>query len=419
MKQRTYRVWLRGTVLPGKSRAEVLSRLAALFHSERAKMEKLLQGKPVALTKQYERAEANKIRRAIRAAGAECDVEKIIARPSSAANDEGRGEEKEKDKNKDEGFQSNDSPDPAAQRESEPEQQPEPEPSASLPAAMLRFVAVNTDYYARQFAKFGAPERPSFAVTWHWPAFFAFFFWAAYRKLWRWAGFNLLGGLVLLLMVQPGPVYVAWALCWPLTANYLYFRQVRAQVRAHGNQPPAHGGQFASRAKDANNTNARNARFKAQRGGVSRTAVWLGILLMFVISIALNNTLSERLLQQYFARIDAVLPPGSRQRGDGSVIDNIAALDPSVAKTVVSLSVLAAKLQALDTGADADARQRDQQQVLSQLQQFIERKQVKDAWGTVIAVQRELGRLVLVSAGPDASFGTPDDILQYIRLNYL
>ncbi len=76
---RKYRVVLSGAVLPEKPRAEVLDNLAALFHSRRATMEKLLRGQPVALTKEYSRDQAGEICRAIREAGAECAMEEVGA----------------------------------------------------------------------------------------------------------------------------------------------------------------------------------------------------------------------------------------------------------------------------------------------------------------------------------------------------
>ena len=60
-----YRVIVSGVVRPECSRAEVLDKLAALFHSRRETMEKLLQGKATPLTREYDRAEAEKIRDAI------------------------------------------------------------------------------------------------------------------------------------------------------------------------------------------------------------------------------------------------------------------------------------------------------------------------------------------------------------------
>ena len=75
----TYRVIVSGVVRPEKSRAEVIEQLALLFHSRPETMEKLLQGRAVPLTRPYQRAQAEKICRAIHAAGAECRMEEVGA----------------------------------------------------------------------------------------------------------------------------------------------------------------------------------------------------------------------------------------------------------------------------------------------------------------------------------------------------
>ena len=241
--------------------------------------------------------------------------------------------------------------------------------SAPPPSAILTFVATNTKYYARQFAKFGEP--PAFKLTWHWPAFFVFFFWAVYRKLWRWAGVHLAGGIVLALLFDPGFVYLAWAILWPLIANYLYFRHARNCVLA--------GGDFAA------------------RGGVSRGALGVGVLLMMVLSWALNSHLADNMLERYAERAGEVLPgPGTRQRGDGSAIDDLTALDSKTAKTVAELGVLAVslKLAASQRGLD------DNQLALSVFQRALARKIIRDPWGNQIALRETAaGQIALISAG--------------------
>ena len=410
---RKYRVILSGGVLPEKSRAEVVEALAVLFNSQRDTMEQLLRGKPVPLTKRYEREQADKICRAIRQAGAECAVEEIRAPEASVAEaaeaEAGASatatdatEPPPDDAPEDEAAAS------AAREESSedaPEETPEEAPEeAAKQAAVARFVEVNTDYYLRQFAKFGGAERCAFALSWHWPAFLAFFFWAVHRKLWLWAGAHLFGSLILLLAFQPGIVYLIWALVWPLTANYLYCRRVRDCVFGDPGAP-----RRTDFSPDADLDSLIH-------GGVSRVAVALAVLLMFVVSLALNSPLSERVLQ-YSERgggggLLPAPPPGSRQRGDGSSIEDGAALTPRVATTVTLLNGLAAALKL----AASDITPGDRQQALFVFRQVVARAKVKDAWGTAIAIQEDAaGQVALVSAGPDGRFDSDDDIVQYIR----
>ena len=415
---RKYRVILSGGVLPEKSRTEVVEALAVLFNSRRDTMEQLLRGKPVPLTKRYEREQADTICRAIRQAGAECAVEEIRA-PEASVAEAAEAEEGASATATATEPPPDDEPEAAASAareeaseqasEQASEEAPEETPEeAAKQAAVARFVEVNTGYYLRQFAKFGGAERCAFALSWHWPAFLAFFFWAVHRKLWLWAGAHLFGSLILLLAFQPGIVYLIWALVWPLTANYLYCRRVRDCVFGNLSGDPG-----APRRTDFSPDADLDSMI---HGGVSRVAVALAVLLMFVLSLALNSPLSERVLQ-YSERAGggSLLPgppPGSQQRGDGSSIEGGAALTPRVATTVTLLNGLAAALKL----AASDITPGDRQQALFVFRQVVARAKVKDAWGTAIAIQEDAaGQVALVSAGPDERFDSDDDILQYIR----
>ena len=410
--EKKYKVVIGGVVLPEKSRAEVIEQLATLFHSKLDTMEQLLQGKSVSLTHEYSHEEAEKICQAIRDAGAECRMEAIGAKqvadevPDDAPDD--APDEVPDDAPDDVPDEvPDDVPDDSAQQEAEPgdsstdaqfseaqADEPADESQSDLKSALMRFVAVNTDYYGRKFAKFGDVTRPSFAITWHWPAFFVFFFWAMYRKLWLWAGVNLAGGVVLALLFEPAIIYLAWAFVWPLVANYLYFRHARNRVF---------------------NANTNDDRVNlGSRGGVSWAAVWLGLVVVFLFSMALNDLISQRMLERYSERINEILPqPGTQQRGDGSVIDNLVALEPGTAETVKKLGILAATLKLAASGKGAD----DSQLALSVFERVMEQKKINDAWGKKIALRRGAsGQVVLVSAGPDGRFDSDDDILQYIQI---
>ena len=422
-----YRVILSGAVLPEKSRPEVIDNLVSLFHSQPETMEKLLLGKPVPLTREYDYDQAEKICRAIRDAGAECKMEEIGAPDSSAAPESGpeqRGPEQDQPSaaHSPQPGGSEDEAGATAGKESTEKESAEKEPTEKE-SALMRFVAVNTDYYRRQFARFGSLERPSFAVSWHWPAFFVFFFWAIYRKLWLWAGVNIAGGLILAQIVKPGIVYLMWTLIWPLTANYLYFRHACNRVSGRDNAEHLDDNRADdsraddSRADDSRADDSRADDSRADSGGVSRAAVWLGLIIMFLFSVALNNILTERMMEQYSGQVGDVLPgAGAHHRGDGSIIEEGADLAPRVTTTLAILNTIAGTLKLAASEKALD----DSQLALSVLQRIIEQKQVKDAWGTVISLRRDAtGEVRLISAGPDGSFDTDDDILQYIRFDRL
>ncbi|MDD9858508.1 MAG: DUF2628 domain-containing protein [Gammaproteobacteria bacterium] len=409
--QPRYRVIVSGNVLPEKSRADVLQALASLFNSTPATMEKLLQGKPVALTQSYERDRAEKICRAIRVAGAACRMEEIAAPQADSL-------EPEPDESRPGGRRAEPRP-PPEQPESERDGQsggPRDGSAQSTStrhkeAAVLRFVGVNIEYYRRQFARFGSVERPTFALSWNWPAFFAFFLWASYRKLWRWAGLHLLGGLLLVVIVEPGFVYLLWALVWPLTANYLYYRHVCRCVLGASGEPSSSGGAEGGDVDfDAEGGGAAG-------GGVSRAAVGVGMILVFLSSMAFNHLITERVLERYSeATGDFGAGPGTRQRGDGSSIEEGAALSAQAAKTLATLNIIATALKAAASERALD----DPELALSVVRRIVEQRQFKDAWGTAVAVRRDAtGQVVLASAGPDRQFGNDDDILQYIHFDDL
>lgn len=421
---RKYRVIISGTVLPEKPRAEVIAELAALFHARSDTAEKLLQGKPVALVKEYARAPAEKICDAIRTAGAECKIEEIVPepthkRPPKTAKKPVRSSAAQPQP--DEPLSDTDT----ARKKSTTSQH-----TASQQTAFRDFIQVNADYYCRQFAKFSptdsadtAPPPPppkgagirsalaEFAVSWHWPAFFVFFLWAAYRKLWYWAGVNMLGSFVFLLLIEPGlPIYLTWTFFWPLTANYLYFRHVRSCLWRQQTQPPHRQSTHSDQSTRAAKPDDIITPLSSSYGGVSRLAVLIGIAVTIMASFALNDIFTERVLQNYSERLNEVLATGSLQHGDGSVIDNTAGMDSATIVTVTELELLAMSMK---WKADKSAGE-DPQQILSVFQEHITEKSIQDSWGTEFIVKWELGQFILVSAGPDAIFGNADDILRYI-----
>lgn len=447
-KSTEFRVIVTGDVLPEKSRADVLQALARLFHSTPQAMQRLLVGKPVALTKAYSRAQAENICRAIRAAGADCRMEGVAAGDefddSAAPGDPGDIDTRCADAG-DSAGESQDRPAPrAATGKKEragakdnagdkttggsqdqtagdaPAARAAPE-AAERHAALLHFVGVNIVYYQRQFAKFGAIDRPKFALSWHWPAFFAFFLWAAYRKLWQWAAAHLLGGLFLVLTFDPGPVYLAWAALWPLIANYLYYRHACRRLFGEGGvlDDAMYGGADDAGGAAEVDRDAFLAAAEAA-GGVSRAAVAAGMLLVLLSSMAFNHLITERVLQRagttgISGGGSELLPGAALQRGDGASLDN-AALSPRATRTVATLNVIA---KAMKVAASSQALD-DPELALSVVRRIVEQKRFADGWGTAIAVRRDAsGQVALVSAGPDRAFDTADDILRYIDFSAL
>ena len=91
------------------------------------------------------------------------------------------------------------------------------------------YIGKNADYYIRKFRKFtaggggGAGGGETFALTWHWPAFFFPVLWMLYRKMYVWA-------LVAFLVDMVPGLGLVFMVVFGVTANYIYFRHVRARV---------------------------------------------------------------------------------------------------------------------------------------------------------------------------------------------
>ncbi len=371
-----YRVILSGNIMPEYDRREVVQGLANLFNSRTSTMENLLKGNSVSLKKQYDKDQAEIICKNIRNVGAQCSIEEIYETEittESTADETSASDEEPRQSNKN----------PQSIKE-------------KLQILLIRFVKSNTDYYRQQFSKFGNPLKPAFKITWHWPAFFYFFFWALYRKMWRWAIIHALGGVGLMLWVSPGFVYLVWVFIWPLLANYLYFRVAATAVNQVMEDPQAE-------------------QHYLDKGGVSKRAVWGGILIAMVSVMLVSHYATTRFLAEYGEQIKDVLPgSGTQIRGDGSILKDVA--DKSrLARTSLILSSLATSFKILLLTDNARHTQSTQTQPVISI--FIERLNaggINDGWGSEIRIEEQVDRYVLISAGPDQIFKTDDDVLQPI-----
>ncbi len=136
----------------------------------------------------------------------------------------------------------------------------------SLPEAvseqdMALFIGKNVDKYLDTFRKFNRRGEDSFALTWHWPAFFVGFWWMIYRKLYAWAIVILVLGFVpylgLLMMFIFG-----------LTGNYIYYNHVKKKLLELKTRP---------------GTDIQHAAVVAREGGVNNVAVVLAPLIIIAV----------------------------------------------------------------------------------------------------------------------------------------
>ena len=193
---------------------------------------------------------------------------------------------------------------------------------------------------------------------------------------------------------KPGPVYLGWVFIWPIVANYIYFRSVASAAVTSANNP-----EFEQHLLD--------------KGGVSKGAVWGGVLIALLSSMLVSNYVTSKFMEEYADQIKDVLPgSGSQMRGDGSILQDIPSNSSELASTSHILSGLATTLKILLVTRDS---QQNQQTILK----FIDKLtagEVSDGWDRGIRIEQHVDKYVLLSAGPDQIFKTDDDILQPVKI---
>ena len=377
MKEPKYKVILSGSVIPERSREEVLKGLADLFNSTTTAMERVLQGHQTPLKKEYSESQATEFCQKIRMIGAQCQIEEIridktVEEIVEEATEETIGRKHE------------------AAHGYDPERIEE----GKMQSLLMGFVGVNTDYYRRQFARFGSPYTPSFRLTWHWPAFFFFFFWALYRKMWGLAGFYIIVGTSLTTITSSPGFSLVWLLVWPCTANYLYYRKAAAGIHRVVENPGMEVDYL-------------------RRGGVSKGAVWVGVVIMMILFWWVGNHVARQLVEEYGEDIKGVLPgSGSQMNRDGSVMELTPNSEAELVESSLTLSYLAASLKLLIV---AQGRA-DNNTAVTEFIERLNQGKYYDGWGNEILLTQEVDRYVLFSAGPDQTYGTGDDILQAVNL---
>ncbi len=377
MEERRYKVILSGQTLPKRSRAEALEGLAGLFKSTTTAMEQVLQGHPTPLRKEYSESQAIELCRKIERLGVQCEIreirtERTVEEIVEEVTEEVVDEVVDKDS-------------------------PNSGESEKVQGLLMGFVCVNTDYYRRQFSRFGNPERSSFRLSWHWPAFFFFFFWALYRKMWGVATFYLVvgTGLTLIAPIGSSPIFsLLWLFFWPCVANWLYYRKAVSGVHRVAEHPEMKHDYLSA-------------------GGVSKGMVWVGVVIMLILSLWMGNHLARQFVEEYGEEIAEVLPgSGTQVTRDGAVVNVTAQSGSGLVESSLTLSYLAATLKLL-TVVKGNV---DNHAAVTGFIEKMNQGEYTDGWGNEILVTQEVDRYVLFSAGPDQTYGTGDDILQAVEL---
>ena len=387
-----YRVIISGNVMPEFDHQQVAEGLADLFRSQISTMEHLLKGIATPLKKHYDKEQAQIICANIRKVGAQCTIEEVasVAAESGIKNEINDSDTTTSSTAPSAGYADN-------SRQSS---------NSKHQTLLMQFVNNNTDYYQHQFSKFVIGDgsrydkettRSAFKITWHWPAFFCFFFWALYRKMWLWAAINMIGGVWLMLWISSAVVSLCWLLAWPVLANYLYFLMANTA---------------AERAME----NPQIAQHYVDKGGVSKAAVWGGIIVVLISTILVSNYVTTRFMDKYGEQIQDVLPgSGSQIRGTGlsfEVVDS----ESKLARTSLILSALATSLKILLLRDNEQAQPTQTQLVIETFINHLNADYISDGWGGKIRVEQQVDRYALISAGPDQVFKTADDVIQPIMI---
>jgi len=410
-----YNVILSGSVMPNEDRASVIKDLCDLFHSTPTYMEKLLSGEEVALKKEYSLAEAERVCKAVRSAGAECKMVAVQEKPLEVVDDAQPSElsitefvvscpscsrdcDSKEDccphcgyvltKDGDSQF-SFSITDHGYEGEGLRETEAAPLEMAHL-SAIKRFVGPNADYYARKFPLFNSVRHPKFRLSWHWPSLFVFFFWALYRKLWLAAAINLAGIVLLFVFPQLSPFGLVYLLIWPAIANYIYFLHVSKHVK----ESPEHLSQHEKEER------------LARIGGTSKAAVIGGVLVVFILSLAARSLL----LSSYEDKYGYGANPNQQIRGDGTVLDLDSISDSKIARTSSALIVLSNALKVVIVGGNQTVIDK----TIENLAFRSENEEIRDAWDVPILIERKDRTVVLLSAGPDGRLHSLDDIKQIV-----
>jgi hypothetical protein len=276
--------------------------------------------------------------------------------------------------------------------------------------------------YLGVFERFKRGPRSRFPLSWNWGAVFSPFLWAMYRKLWFWAlvigVFEVLLPIVAFVLgalegFSHKFLYLGWAgligsrLFWPAVVDFLYFRYARSSIMRLHRMAPNYAADIDI----------------ATAGGVSHTAVFVGIAFSLVFGLFFWSTIESMNLGGsggFDSRISQTLEQASGPRPDGdSGLPTGMQVEPRSignkwAETRRGLRALGLQVnQWLEQNNKIDNPKAMNLYTLRQ-QMRIPKTALQDGWGGEIQYIPDTEGYRLVSAGPDGLFGTADDV-QYRR----
>ena len=149
----------------------------------------------------------------------------------------------------------------------------------------------------------------------------------------------------------------------------------------------------------------------ASNGGVSKIGLVLGIALTILVSKDGLDQATEELRAQHGNLISDILPAeGSQTWGDGRVVSLVDEAQVEVAKTSAALKVVSASIK-LFMGTRLKA---EEPIPIQTFLDGLQSKELKDGWGKDLKINDYGNHFLIVSAGSDGVFDSPDDLIQHV-----
>jgi len=266
-------------------------------------------------------------------------------------------------------------------------------------------------------------RRTRFKLTWTGGAVISPFLWAMHRKMWALGMIIFVAEILIpVVLITLGTkdavsdkvtllglgIMVANRLFWPAILKSLYCRHARLTIAQMHRMAPT----FASDIDIAT------------RGGTSKTAVFVGVVMAIVISLlawSMVDTLYSEFAGSRFMFDTPVNLPSSERPQPGvadpvaRVKDELLANENHWVSTRNRLRVLGQEINAwfADRGSTLDPKAVDIAQISSALS--LDSEATIDGWGRTISFESDGKGYRLISAGPDGEFGNTDDV-EYRRI---
>jgi len=248
---------------------------------------------------------------------------------------------------------------------------PEPD-KADTRERMMLYVGPRAERYMEKFARF---EGVGFAPGWNWAAFFGGVVWTAYRKMWLWLAVQVaVVALTFFFIPFLGGLF---HLGFVISADYLYYRQVQRKL-----------GQLTEVSDEA----------VAAAGGGHMVAALVALFAPGILLLTFAFSMTG-LLGGHAGEVQAAVNSDPQLAAIAKTPEGQAT---TLAFTMTSAAVYAWQEQG------GDLRTIDTRSFLKDLN--LPETALKDGWGTPLMVVPDTDGFIVLSAGPDGSFDSDDDI---------